>query len=699
MPIWGSRSSWMCKLIFGTTCACWSCLPRLTNMPVAHLLGNAPIVQSAGQSYPVKTNYLPRPCEGSLEAEAARTVGRALREETGDILLFLPGQREIRKVQRLLSDSGLPAEVTLHTLFGEAAPDQQQAALDPARPGLRKVILSTSIAETSLTIEGVRIVIDAGLARSSRFDVRRGMAGLVTTPVSVAAADQRRGRAGRQSPGVCYRLWTETQHASLPRYATPEILSTDLAPLALDLARWGSGNGVGLRFIDPPPVASLAQARSILRTLGALDAAGALTSHGRAMAELPVHPRLAHMILRAKEMNLGPLACETAALLGERDIERTNAERDVDFTSRIAGLRVTGGEDQATRTRIQSETNRLRVLAGIREARLSVAHAGILLALAFPERIARRRSGDGGRYQMAGGTGAVVPAWSQLLRDEFLSVAEVDGIGNDAKIFLAAPVALEELISVFRDRIVGEEEVKWDEQTNAVVARRVERLDALVLREGSSARPHGPAVVAAMTEGIRSLGVESLPWDSGSESIRSRSEWLRREGFVQAEWPDLSEEHLLATLEGWLAPFLEGITRRSQLTRLEMTAVMRTMLTFVQLRELDRLAPESISVPSGSIVRLDYTAGRQPVLAVRLQEMFGQTDTPAIVGGKVPVLIHLLSPARRPVAVTQDLRSFWLNVYPEVRKEMRGRYPKHVWPTDPLAEKPTRRTTKRRGAR
>ena len=660
----------------------------LDGCAVAQVLGDAPVVESAGRAHPVKTVYGDRPYNGSVEQETARAVSRALREGEGDVLVFLPGQREIRRVKELLG--GLPPEVAVHSLFGEAPPGEQRSALATPPPGMRKVILSTSIAETSLTIDGVRIVIDAGLARSSRFDPRREMSGLVTTTVSRAAADQRRGRAGRQAPGICYRLWTEDQNAALPRYATPEILTADLTPLALELARWGAGDDQSLRFIDPPSPPRLKQARTILTNLGALDGRGILTPHGRAMSDLPAHPRLAHMIIRGKDKGIGSLACDVAALLEERDILRGGAQQEVDLASRIDALREGGEGDRVIRARVRAEANRLREIAGVREAEVDVSRAGILLALAYPERIARRR---GTGYQTAGGTGAVLPGGSLLAREEFLALADVDGLLTNARIFLAAPLGEDDLFNTFGDRIVSEEQVYWSEADEAVVAREVMRLDALVLREGS-VRPQGDAVRDAMVEGVRSLGLQALPWDRSSESIRGRSEWLRKRRLTGEGWPDLSDEHLHAALSDWLGPFLERMTRRPQLRVLDMTAVVKAMFTFAQIRELDRLAPETVAVPSGSHIRLDYTQGDQPVLAVRLQEMFGLSDTPTVALGKIPVQIHLLSPAHRPLAVTQDLRSFWMNAYTEVRKEMRGRYPKHVWPEDPMAEKPTRRTKK-----
>ncbi|HTY59069.1 MAG TPA: ATP-dependent helicase HrpB [Bacteroidota bacterium] len=661
----------------------------LDGIALARVLGDVPVVQSAGRSHEVRTKYLAHPWTGAIEREVARVVRRSLDESEGDILVFLPGVREIRRTGLMLAEGGLPGNVVAHALFGDADPESQRLALGPAAPGVRKVILATSIAETSLTIDGVRVVVDSGLSRIPRFDPRRGMTGLVTVPVSVASADQRRGRAGRQSPGECYRLWTEEQHKSLPAFSPPEILSADLAPLALDIARWGGGDG--LRFIDPPPPPHIARARSTLRQLGALDSRWSLTPHGKAMSDLPIHPRLAHMIIRGRDLSLASLSCDLGALLEERDILSGPVRNDVDIASRVQALHASSPAGRTIRARVLAESRRLQAVAGGGGGSRDLSRLGLLVALAYPERVARRRPDSPGRYQMVNGAGALLPEGSALGREEFIAVADVDGIGTEVRIFLAAPIDRGDLLDAFRDAIVDEDEVFWNQADESVVARRVQRLGAISLGE-RGVPPRGEAVRDAMMEGIRLMGLGALPWGKGAESLRSRSEWLRRRGLARAEWPDLSDENLLGTLPLWLGPFLDGVTRRSHLGRLDMDAILRALFTHRAWSELDRLAPESITVPTGSKIRLDYASGEIPVLSVRLQEMFGQTDTPSVAGGGVSVLVHLLSPAGRPLAVTQDLRSFWSNAYQDVRKEMRGRYPKHVWPEDPLAAKPTGRT-------
>jgi ATP-dependent helicase HrpB len=665
----------------------------LNGLAVSKVLGNAPFVESEGREFPVETRYLQFTPDGLVEQRVSDVVRRALHEESGDILVFLPGQREIRRVETLLVDNPLPENVTIHTLFGEAGPRQQEAALAPSPEGMRKVILSSSIAETSLTIDGVRIVVDSGLARTARFDPRRGMSGLVTIPVSAAVADQRRGRAGRQGPGVCYRLWTEDQQQSLASFPVPEILAADLAPLALDLARWGTPEGEGLRFIDPPPPAHLAQARHLLESCDAFDAEGRLTSHGNAMAALPVHPRLAHMIIRAADHGLGALACDVAALLEDRDLLRGKGNTDIDLGSRWHALRSGTGAERGVRERVRAEARRLRDLIKSKESDGGEESLGMAMALAYPERVARRRGVGTGRYQMAGGTGALLPDWSLLGREEFLAIADVDGMKIEARVFLAAPLAKKDLLDLFGDKITVHDEAFWGAGEEAVVSRRIRRLGTLTIDE-QALLPSDEALHAAMAEGIRVMGLSALPWQRGAESLRLRSEWLRQRRLVPDNWPDLSDGHLLETIPDWLGSFLGRISRRSQLAQLDMEEILRSMFTFHQLKGLERLAPETHTVPTGSRIRVDYS-GEQPVLAVRLQEMFGQSETPAVAGGSVKVLIHLLSPAGRPLAVTQDLPSFWRNAYPDVRKEMRGRYPKHHWPENPLEAEPTKRVKRR----
>lgn len=667
----------------------------LDGVRLSTILNDAPLVQSAGRAFPVVTKYLLEPVTGQIEKAVAEKTLQALDEHEGDILVFLPGQREIRRVSSLLEERSLPETIHIHHLFGEAGYRHQQAAITPVAAPYRKVILSTSIAETSLTIDGVRVVVDSGLARSARFDPRRGMTGLVTLPLSRATADQRQGRAGRQAPGVCYRLWTEAAHRGLQQYPQPEILTADLAPLALELSRWGSPDGGSLRFIDRPPAAHLEQARTLLISLGAIDSAGKIAPHGTAIASLPTHPRLAHMMIRARELGHGSMACDVAALLEEREILTARTKDEVDFSSRWHAFQTGSGADRTTRERVRAQSRRFREALRARYQVEDEDLLGIFLALAYPERIGKRREGSPNRFQLAGGTGAVLPSGSLLSREKFLAIAEVDGFGNEVRVFLAAPVREDDLKSVFGHQIREEDEVLWSAEKEAVVARKVQRLGAIVFSEGSG-RADGEKATRAMVEGIRQMGLDALPWNRDSRGIRVRSEWIRARGIAPAGWPDTSSEALTHNLEAWLGPSLHGISQRDQLKNLDLVAGLRRLFTSIQWADLDRLAPSHIGLPSGSRIPLKYESQETPVLAVKLQELFGQTESPRIGGMRIPVVIHLLSPAGRPLAVTQDLKSFWTNTYHEIRTQLRARYPKHYWPEDPLQAKPTNRTVRSR---
>lgn len=668
----------------------------LDGLAVAKLIGDAKIIESPGSLYPVTTYYTKFTSDKTIETRMAETILRALSEHEGDILAFLPGQREIHRIENFLWEKHLSNDIIVHSLFGDASYQQQSASLSPAPAGKRKVILSTSVAETSITIDGVCIVIDSGLARTARFDVRRGMSGLVTIPVSKAIADQRRGRAGRQQPGVCYRLWTEEEQEQLSEYPQAEIKTADLAPLVLNLAQWGTPAGNGLRFLDPPPNAHLAQARRLLEELDALDRFGKLTSHGRAMTELPIHPRFANMIFRGIKLGIGALACDIAALLEERDILVGRKDTDIDLERRIHILHQTYKIDKGNYERIKSQSKRLRQLVGIsNNSNITDENAtGILLALAYRKRIARRRDNGGNRYQMASGTAAFLPKGSLLAREEFLAIGEVDYTGTEVRVYLAAPLAKKDLQRVFADTIIEEEEIRWSSSDEAVIARNISRLDAIIISE-QNIELCGDKVSAAMVEGIRQMGLDCLPWDKETRVLQQRVQWLRKYFPSVADFPDLSDTALIDSLENWLSPFLEGIWKKEHLIKLPLFKILKSQILHSHNQTIDFLAPSHIILPSGSRVELDYS-GEQPVLAVRLQELFGQVDIPKICGGKVNVLIHLLSPAHRPIAVTQDLRSFWKTVYPEIRKQLRSRYPKHFWPEDPLTAKPTNRTIKRK---
>jgi ATP-dependent helicase HrpB len=665
----------------------------LDGVAIARLLQGAPVVESAGKMYPVETRYARFASEKPLEVRIADTVARALASEEGDILVFLPGMREIRRVEEKLQGQS-NEDVVVHILHGDLSASVQEDALTPAPPGKRKVILSTSIAETSLTIDGVKIVVDSGLARTVRFDPRRGMSGLVTIPVSRAVADQRRGRAGRQSAGVCFRLWREEEHVQLSEYPVPEIRVSDLAHAALDLALWGAPMGEGLSFLDPPPAAHVAQAQGVLKALGALTDDGRLTPHGRTMAGLPIHPRLAHMIIRGKKLGRGVAACELAAILEERDLLGGGAKADVDLASRIDAFRRGRGLAVGVHDRIAAQKRRLMDMVDIEDDREGDSECGILVALAYPERIARKRAARGGSYQLANGTIAVLPH-GNLGREEFLAIADIDAGSGDAKIYLAASIKENELEGAFSEEILSEKEIEWNDVKRQVRARSVRKLGAVVLSE-QPLEPTGDEITRALIEGIRRTGLQCLPWEKESDRFRSRVQWVRRSIKEISEWPDLSDDALRASLENWLAPFLDRMWKLDQLQRLDLVEILRSMFNHQQLRDLDRLAPSQLLVPSGSRIALDYSPTDHPALSVKLQELFGLTETPRVGGGIIPVTIHLLSPAARPLAVTQDLRSFWQNVYPEIRKQLRARYPKHPWPENPMTATPSRRTIRKK---
>jgi len=665
----------------------------LDGAPVARLLGGAPIATAEGRAFPVGTRYAaPRP-GARVDAAVAGAVRDALARETGDILVFLPGAAEIRRTVERLADPPLPADIRVHPLYGDLPPEAQEAAIAPSPAGGRKVVLATSIAETSLTIEGVRVVIDSGLARVPRFSPRSGMARLETVRVSRASADQRRGRAGRIAPGVCWRLWAEAAAAELRPFDTPEILEADLAPLALELADAGVTDPAELRWLDPPPAAALAQARELLAELGALDTAGRITPHGRAVAELALHPRLAHMLIRARVLGMAGLACDLVALLGERDILR-GVDDQADITLRLEALR--RGDPRASPSglrRARAEAALLRRRLGVRAERGEPAApaAGLLLALAYPDRIGQRRPAAPGRFLLRTGLGAYLSPGDPLGLEDYVVAAELDGRPRESRIFLAAPLARADLERELGDQVVSEDIVTWDDTADAVVARRRERLGAIVLADAPLRDPDPGAVSAALLGRVARDGVGALPWGPSALRLRSRLRFLHR---LDPRWPDVSDEALAGSLAEWLGPSLMGVRRRDELARVDLAALLLGRLSAAQRGALETLAPTHLEVPSGSRVPIDYGDPEAPVLSVRLQEVFGLTETPR-VGGSVPLTLHLLSPAHRPVQVTRDLGSFWRTTYFDVRRDLKGRYPKHHWPDDPLQAEPTRRTRPR----
>ncbi|HTH15024.1 MAG TPA: ATP-dependent helicase HrpB [Magnetospirillum sp.] len=672
--------------------------------PMAALMGNVPLVTSEGRAFPVETRFLSRPEPRRFADGVASAVVQALRDEVeGDVLVFLPGAGEIRRVEALLAEHPAARGVAIAPLYGDLPADAQDRAIKRTGPG-RKVVLATAIAETSLTIDGVRVVVDGGQMRQPRFDPTSGMTRLVTLAVSRASADQRRGRAGRTAPGMCYRLWSEAEDRALQAFTPPEITEADLAPLALDLAQWGVADANSLAWLDAPPAASLAQARELLAELGAIDDQGRMTGHGRAMNRLAMHPRLAHMVLKARELGVGGLACDLAALLGERDIVKAERGfRDSDVRLRLDALRGEGFERQHGLTLDRGATARVRQAAKEWRRRIGLKpgeedgeprDAGIVLAFAYPDRIARRRPGGEPRYQLSGGRGALFSDPEPLSAEEWLVAAELDGDRREARIFLAAPLTKADIEEHFAAAIRTEAAVAWDRREEVVQARRQRRLFGLVLDEQRLDKASPDQLAAAMAEGVRAMGLASLPWTDELMKLRQRVAFLRA-AEPDSGWPDMSDQALVDGLEDWLAPYLPGITRRAHLARLDLPQVLRGMLEWEQARRLDEAAPTHVTVPSGSRIPIDYS-GETPVLAVRLQEMFACADTPRILGGKVPLLLHLLSPARRPVQVTRDLASFWGNAYHAVKADLKGQYPKHWWPDDPMQAEPTARAKPRR---
>ncbi|MBS0367433.1 MAG: ATP-dependent helicase HrpB [Proteobacteria bacterium] len=687
---------------------------------VARLLGDAPLISATGRQYPVEVHYagrggplLPTPglrAAPAVEPRVAALIARVLREDEGDVLVFLPGAPEIRRVQALLQSGPAAHSARVLPLYGELTAAQQDAAL-AADASARKVVLATNIAETSLTIPGVRVIVDAGLVRRSHFDPVTGMSHLATVAVSQASAQQRAGRAGRTGPGVCYRLWSEGAQASLAPFAPPEILAADLAPLALELAGWGTRDPGELRWLDPPPAAPLAAARGLLQRLGALDDDGRVTAHGREMGRFAAHPRIAHMLLRARGGGRAvSLAARLAALLGERDLLRGSG--DADIRTRLERLDGEAtGADRATRATLarvrQSVRDFERRVALLPRAAGSGNNAdspavpadpGALLALAFPDRIARRRPGEEGRYLLANGRGAVLTLPQTLSREEFLVAVDVDDRDRDARILLAAPLAREHLQELFARRIQVSDSVVWNSREQAVLARRLWQLDALVIADKPLAQIPGDAALEVMLQGVGEMGIAALPWDPPARDLQARMQFVRGRALPAGEaqaWPDVSDEALARELGQWLAPWLQGLTRRDHLARLPLQQALRARLSPAQQRELDQFAPATLTMPTGSHIRVDYVDEGGPSVSVRLQEVFGLAETPRLGRAQVPVTFKLLSPAQRPVQVTRDLGGFWRGSYAQVRKELRGRYPKHHWPEDPLTAAPSRGARRR----
>jgi len=771
--------------------------------PVAAMMGNVPILISQGRSWPVKTYYLDpaefnnrsagrfsgnfgkHPVSKAQEKACISAIRQALEQEQGDILVFLPGMREIRTMEKSIKEDLsdiLRSPIALLPLHGSLSPQDQDRAILKHPRGHRKIVLSTAIAETSITMEKVGVVIDMGLMRMSRFYPGKGMDRLETVPAPLSSVDQRRGRAGRTGPGTCFRLWSQSSHARRLPFTAPEIIQTDLADMVLQLALWGVKTPSELKWLDLPPESTWFQARDLLIRLGALDKTGGITPHGRNLAHLGIHPRLGHMICRGKAMGQALMACQMAALLQERDIVNfTHGPRDVDISLRLEILYAhtrkehTGKKDKIStphhvmtrqpgldRQSLQANDgtyhpkndfqflknngisiNKRAVVQVIRTARhlarkikisgnnmsnaaVDLSQAGALLSFAFPERIAMARPGQRGFFLMASGAGARVHPEDALAGAPFIVAAQLDGQGNNAMVYLGAPHDVKSVERDFSDKIVQKVDISWDGNSTSVKARQHRQYGALLLSSSVLKKVEPHTMAMAMVEGIRAEGLSILPW---TKSLRT---WQARVCFLSAtgkypDFPHLEDAFLLDTLESWLLPFLTGISSAGALKRVDLTMALKSQFTWKQRQQIQKDAPTHITVPSGSRIPLVYAdpgsvggkttppasppdkinhsetehsvpaspnnkaALEGPVLPVRLQEMFGCIDTPVIAGGAVPVTLHLLSPAGRPVQITRDLKSFWANTYIDVKKDLKGRYPRHYWPDNPLEARPTRR--------
>jgi len=655
---------------------------------VGRLLGDAPVIASEGRAFPVETRYLGRDANARIEDQMADAVMRALRAEPGSVLAFLPGQAEIRRVEERLRDRIGDSAVVLAPLYGAMDAKAQDLALQPAPPGQRKVVLATAIAETSITIEGVRVVIDSGLARVPRFEPDVGVTRLETVRVSRAAADQRRGRAGRTQPGVCYRLWDEPQTQSLPAFPEPEIRSADLAGLLLDCAEWGTPDPCTLSWLDPPTAAAIAAAHEELTALQALDAEGRITAAGKRLRSLPLPPRLARMVIAAAELGHAEEAADIAAVMVERGL----GGNDADLGHRLEAFRRDRSRRAGDMRRLAAGWARMaRAGRPLRKASAEMP-AACLLALAFPERMGKAR-GAPGQFLLANGRGASLDLAHPLARSPFLVAAELSGSAASTRILLAAAADEADILAMAGERITARDEIEFDPAAGALRVRLIRRLDAIVLASEPRAVVASDETARLLTGGIAKLGVSRLPWSKAQIQLRDRVGFLRAAG--EDEWPDLTDEALGQTAAEWLAPFLGGKTKLSEIGAETLGAALDALLPWDVKRRLEEEAPTHFEAPTGNRHAIDYETAGAPALHIRVQELFGLTQHPAIAGGRLPLTLHLLSPAHRPIQITRDLPSFWKGSWAAVKAEMKGRYPRHPWPDDPASAQPTARAKPR----
>jgi ATP-dependent helicase HrpB len=658
---------------------------------VAKLLGDAPVIASEGRAYPVETRYLGRKPDAPLERQMADAIAMALRADPGSVLAFLPGTAEIRRTQNFLSERIHDASIEIVPLFGALEASVQDRAIAPAPKGQRKVVLATSIAETSLTIEGVRIVVDSGVARVPRYEPDIGLTRLETVRASRAAVDQRRGRAGRIEPGVCYRLWDEPQTASLMAYTQPEILSADLSSLVLDLAQWGVSDPASLAFLDSPPAPALNEARNLLRELGALDGDGRITAEGKSLRALALPPRLARMIVDSHRLGAGKEAAEIAAVLTERGLGGDSVDLDarLDQFRRDRSQRASSARSLAERWASQVAATEGASSSG------DAPSTGVMLALAFPDRVARNRGN--GTFVLANGRGAAVDRASALARAPYIAVAELTGTAASGRILLAAPIAQADIELRFAGQIESADEITFDRNAMALRARRKRTLHAITLSEAPLTLTPSAETARVLADGLIAAGLDRLPWSKPLQQWRGRVMFLRKaEGDTsQNIWPDLSDAELAAQRETWLAPALFDKTSLKEFSAGDLSDALMALLPWDLRARLEREAPTHFEAPTGTKLPIDYEAEQGPTIAVRLQELFGLNTHPSVAKGAVPLVLELLSPAHRPVQVTRDLPGFWRGSYAAVRSDLRGRYPRHPWPEDPASAMPTRRVKPR----
>jgi ATP-dependent helicase HrpB len=653
---------------------------------VAKLLGQAPVISSQGRAFPVETRYLGRKADAALERQMADAIASSLRADPGSVLAFLPGAAEIRRTQNFLGERVHDAGIEIVPLFGALDAAVQDRAIAPAPKGCRKVVLATSIAETSLTIEGVRIVVDSGMARVPRYEPDIGLTRLETVRASRAAVDQRRGRAGRTSPGVCYRLWDEPQTASLAAYTQPEILSADLSSLVLDLAQWGVADPGGLAFLDPPPAPALKEAKSLLTELGALDGEGRITAEGKSLRALALPPRLARMIVDSHRLGAGEQAAQIAAVLTERGLGGDS----VDLYFRLDQFRRDRSQ-RAISARSLAQRWAAQVASASSEGAEGELSTGVMLALAFPDRVARNRGN--GSFVLANGRGAAVEQTSALARVPYIAVAELTGTAAQGRILLAAPITQAEIELRFADQIENTDEISFDRGALALRARRKKTLHAITLSEAPLALSPSTETAGILADGLIAVGLDRLPWSKAAKQWRDRVMFLRKaEG---ESWPDLSDDGLVARCADWLVPVLYDKLSLRDVSAADLSEALSTLLPWELRARLEREAPTHFEAPTGTQLAIDYEAEQGPTIAVRLQELFGLNTHPSIARGAVPLVLELLSPAHRPVQVTRDLPGFWRGSYAAVRSDLRGRYPRHPWPEDPASAPPTRRVKPR----